>query len=490
MKKPAVLFIIAALLCMACGGKSGAGGGNAVNGERPGAQQNTGGGSGVQQGGGDGIVAGADPDVKGTGKGSNTEGGGLRPLLNSYGEAACNTENGFYYLTGKVVKLRDGNYGVHLMYMDFAAGREVYLCSTASCKHDSLDCPAVFLGDDFPAWSSRLFVFGDKLYILARGYDYDDTMTQSVVTIGYDDSLVTESRPAVLYRANLDGTERKKVYTFDAAVTLEDMVIGNDRGIYLITKKLSAEKHGNQVYTTSTDRKLVFLELDSLSMEEVCPMTFDDHISWNVTGCYQNGFILQGTDYGRELSWEEKWEDDVEVHRELYQNSFTVYARLSQEGGRPEEICRQSNFYENSGRVLGDSLYLSSEENQKVEAVTIETGERRTLCTLPQNLIMDVLGDMLCCRAWDLAGDQTWYFVSTKTGDVTKTPLVNLCNGWSLEFRGQTASEVLFVYDYDAEKFNDGSYEINQKKHALISKEALLAGREDYRKIEMVGPGQ
>ena len=50
--------------------------------------------------------------------------------------------------------------------------------------------------------------------------------------------------------------------------------------------------------------------------------------------------------------------------------------------------------------------------------------------------------------------------------------------------------DVLFVYDYDATAGGDGSYEIHQYKHALISKDDLFAGKDSYRKIEMVGPGQ
>ena len=199
---------------------------------------------------------------------ASSGGGGLRLLSNRYGDgSACNTENGYYYLTTETAKLRDGSYGTHLMYMDFASGREIYLCSTAGCKHDSLDCPAVFSYDDFPLYSSLLFVFGDHLYILSREYDNDGSVSQGVLGLGDGGSSV-ESQPAVLYYANLDGTERKKIFTFDAALTLEAEIMGNDTGIYVITKKLSSDKDGNQTYTTSSERKLMFLDLDSLSLSD------------------------------------------------------------------------------------------------------------------------------------------------------------------------------------------------------------------------------
>ena len=479
MKKIVVLFVITAfigsLLC-ACGGRTGTSGGQAG---APGGQTGTSGGN--------------DDAGQNAGTGQSTGGnvspgsGDLQLLSNRYGDGACNTENGYYYLTTEVKKLQDGSYGTHLMYMDFAAGREIYLCSTAGCEHDSLDCPAVFSYDDFPTHSTIPFVFGNRLYILSREYDNDGSASQGMMTIGEDGSSV-ESRPAVLYRADLDGTGREKIFPFDAALTLEDKVIGNDRGIYVITKKLSADKDGNETYTTSSERKLMFLDLGSLSLSEVCSMDFGDHISWKIIGCCQNDFLLCGDDFGREISRDETWNDDV--NKELYKNSSKVYALLSRDGGKPKEIARQSNQYESSVRLLGNKLYLSSEENQNIEVLDVQTGDKKTLCALPQNLIMDTLGDALCCRGWDLAGDPAWYFVDTKTGAVTKTPLVIPCNGWSIEFRAETKTDVLFVYDYDATESGDGSYDIHRYKHALISKDDLFAGKDGYREIEMVGPGR
>lgn len=471
MKKSVVLLVAATLICLlfcACGSKTdGSETGKAD--ESSGAGQN----SDVQQNTGDHTVS--------------SEAGSLKFLSNRYGKSACNTENGYYYLTEETEELQDGSYGAHLMYMDFASGREIYLCSTAGCEHNSPDCPSVFLYDDFPQSGTLLFPVGDFLYILSREYDCDGMLSQGVITLG-GDGVSVESSPAVLYRANLDGTERKKLYTFDADLTLEEQVAGDDQGIYVITKKISADKDGSQTYTTSSERKLMYLDLASLSLSEVCSMDFGDHITWRIIGCCQDDFLLCGVDFGRELSRDEQWNDDV--YRELYKNSHEVYALLSRDGGKPREITRQSNRYESSAKLLGDSLYLSSQENQNIEALNIKTGEKKTLCTLPQNLIMDTLGDRLCCRAWDLSGDPVWYFVDTKTGEITHSPLKILCNGWSIDFCGETAQNVLFIYDYDATDHKDGSYSIHQYKHALISKDDLFAGKADYRKIEMIGPGQ
>lgn len=464
MKKRFILFTIAVLVCLslcACSSQTETTDGNTHTGQNASAQQNTG-----------SIPSSDDED--------------LQFLSNRYGASACSTENGYYYLTEETTKLRDDNYGTHLMYMDFAAGREIYLCSTAGCKHDSLDCPAVFAYDDFPPISTLLFVFGDHLYILSREYDNDGSVSQGFQIGGGGSSV--ESRPAALYRASLDGTKREKIYTFDAALTLENKVSGNDKGIYVITKKLSSDKDGNQTYTTSSERGLMFLNLSTLSLDEVCSMDFGDHISWQIIGCCQNDFLLCGIDFGKEISRNEMWDDDV--HKELYKNSSQVYALLSRDGGKPKEIARQSNKYDSSVMLLGNSLYLSSKENQNIEVLDIQTGEKKTLCTLPQNLMMDTLGDTLCCRGWNLGDEPVWYFVDTKTGKITHSPLTIPYNGWSIDFRGETKTDVLFIYDYDATDHKDGSYEIHRYKHALISKDDLFAGKDSYRKIEMIGSGR
>lgn len=421
---------------------------------------------------------------------SDHEEGGLRLLCSSLqvsvNGCACGTEDGYYYLSEDTVELRDGNYGSRLMYMDYASCREIYLCSTAGCEHDSLDCPAVFLYDDFPAYTTKLFMYNNYLYILSREYDSDGTMGQDLLPgDGYEEE--PERRPAVLYRANPDGTERKKVYTFDSKLTLEDLVMADENGIYVIAKKLSVDRTDTVSYTTSSERRLMFLDPETCDFTEVCPMTFDDNITWNVIGCYQNTLIIHGIDFGRELSIEEAWDDDI--YKSLCENSSDVYALLDLKTAGKTQLCRMPNKAMHSAYVLGDKLYLSSTESQDIESLDLVTGERNTVCSLSQNQVMSAIGDVLCCRDWDLAGDPTYYFVDTNTGEISHSSLVNQCNGWSLEFYADTSSDVLVVYDYDADRGSDDSYEIHRYQCALISREDLFAGNANYRKIDMIGKG-
>ena len=76
------------------------------------------------------------------------------------------------------------------------------------------------------------------------------------------------------------------------------------------------------------------------------------------------------------------------------------------------------------------------------------------------------------------------------TGTVSHSPLVNLSLGWSLEFKAVLDQDVLVVYDYDAVASGFGGYEIKRFQYGLISKEDLVAGNGNYRKIQMVGRGE
>ena len=96
-----------------------------------------------------GTAQAAFGEVERTSQDSAAGGTGGLQLLATQNDEGCHTKDGYYYYTFEPTKLSDGNYGLHLMYMDFQALQEVYLCSNAGCSHDSVDCTAVLPYDSF-----------------------------------------------------------------------------------------------------------------------------------------------------------------------------------------------------------------------------------------------------------------------------------------------------------------------------------------------------
>lgn len=109
-----------------------------------------------------------------------------------------------------------------------------------------------------------------------------------------------------------------------------------------------------------------------------------------------------------------------------------------------------------------------------------------------ENEIHQIENMELLCDSKHLASCYTengYYFVNVETGEMQNSPLVNKTLGWSLEFQAEIGSQVLLIYDYEADALGDGAYEITQYKYALLEKEDLYAGNANYHPIKMIGKG-
>lgn len=414
------------------------------------------------------------------------EEGGLRQLVSENMEG-CLTENGYYYLTTEMEELSDGNFGTHLMYMDFAAQQEIYLCSNAGCTHNSQDCPSVFPCDDFPLYTTILFVWKDSLYVLSKKSDDDGSSIQFFgERIG--DSDYMEERSAVLYKMNLDGTGRERFYVFDASLTLEDLVLCDETGLYVVTKKLSAQEEEEGTFINSAERRLVYLDPESKEIKDICNLEFGDSISWHLADCYGRTLVLEGIDYKREVSNEELYDDDA--YKDIFDNSEEIVATLSIDNGSPVVRYRMSNQALNSSVIDRNMLYVSSEADGVVRSVDLITGQEKELYRAQEGAcyLYQKIGDKLCCEE-KLEGHEFSY-IDVDTGEICRSSLVNKSLGWRLEFRGVLDSDVLVIYDYEATPLYGESYEIIRYQFGLISQEDLFAGNDNFRRINMIGKGR
>ena len=189
---------------------------------------------------------------------TGTNASGLHFLCMDDGENACFDNNGYYYLNNDQIKLNDGSYGTHLMYMDFASCQEIYLCSSPGCGHDTQDCTAVLPGTEFFPYLTKLFLFGDHLFALCLRPDYV-AQASTEFTSSLSGGSTTDSSPSVLYRMNPDGTGREKVYEFASSLTPEGTLAADKDGLYIIAEKLSSEKTdtGSHTFASERDRKSV-----------------------------------------------------------------------------------------------------------------------------------------------------------------------------------------------------------------------------------------
>lgn len=419
------------------------------------------------------------------GSGTETTAHGSLSLLykvQGAGKACAATDSGCYYLSDDEERLPDGRYAAHLMYMDVATRQEIYLCNNAACAHNTVDCTSVLLHEDFPPFTTALFVWNGNLYMMSKEQDHDGSSAVSFMGDG-SGIVPIESKSTILYRANPDGTNRNKVYTFDPTVTVEDFVVGDADGLYFITKKLTTQQGNGNIYHTSSERKLIYLDLSSKTERVVCSMDFGDNIAWNVIGGSGRMLLLYGIDFGRYVSPEEMQEDDS---INMYDNSYDVFATLNVDDGSLREFYRVFAPKARSYEVDGNKLYFAVHGSGSIVSVDLRTGEEVTLCTIAKNAIGGMIGDKLYC--YD-SSDHTYRFVDVNTGEISHSGLVNKTTGWSLTFIAEFGDQVLVNYDSEGSFNSDGSFSLIGERYALIRKEDLYAGIDSFAPISMKGKG-
>ena len=411
---------------------------------------------------------------------NSSENGTLSLLTNNK-----KVKDGYYYLAQETKELPNGKTFSHLMYIDFKTGKEIYLCNNSACNHYTENCSSVFLNEEFKR-ASLLFVFNDKIYILSKDQDRDGV---SVATMGISKELSSkktssaESSITSLYSINLDGTGREKIYTFDSLQTIEDFVVGDNKGLYFITKKLTTQSDNGYSYQTSSERNLVFLDLNTKKEKTLFKMDFDDEISWKVIGTSNRKLVLYGVDFGQKVSTIDKKENS-----DLYKSSYDVFATLDIDTGKINEIYRIFAPLSRSYVADENNLYFSKDGDKKIIKIDLNTGKNIVFANINQNCIWEIIGDKLLCREFALK-DKSSYFIDLNTGDISSSNLKNKTTGSVLQIIAESENEVLVLYNCDATYRSDGSFTVNKNYYGLIKKEDLYSGKENYRTVEMIKDG-
>lgn len=407
------------------------------------------------------------------------------------GRLNCSNEDGYYYLTQEGVKLADGAYGSRMMYMDYATKQEIFLCNRPGCSHDTTECPAVFDQASMHLAGS-LFIHEGFLYAFSHEQD------QAGATFMSSDSggVMTEGDPgignaqAALYRMNLDGTDRKKVLSFEAGLALEDTVLGGDGTLYFITKKLSGEQvDARTSYVTAAQRQLVKVDTQTWESSQICQLDTD----WQIIGTWKDGLVISSFIFDHELTTEELTDENAYVA--AFKNSVTQYSIFYPADERREQLLELPNTQLNTAAVHGGSLYTSTDGAGNIRRTDLESKETGVFVETNANQILEAYDDVLYCSEWGRgnASAPTSYFVRYEDGTVLSSNLVTETMGSDVVVRAELADRFLVIYDEDATldtAYDNGQYSVFGYKYALIAKEDFYTGKAGYEPIAMIGFGE
>ena len=179
---------------------------------------------------------------------------------------SCGTETGMYYMEPERIGRSNG----YLMYIDYETKQEVYVCADSSCKHDSERCTSYFSnGEFFIHEKPNMFSYGGSLYYLSLPNSSDSGVgTQPSSRSDY------EERDRALYRMNLDGSNRERVFTFDKDIEVDSFVAGdgNDLWFYVRTPVVEYNENTKLYYRNSKDKAMIRLSLSERTIVERIPL--------------------------------------------------------------------------------------------------------------------------------------------------------------------------------------------------------------------------
>ena len=130
---------------------------------------------------------------------------------------------------------------VNIMYTEYATQKKTILCSNAECNHDNTSCVGY---DDETSNVPRILALDDKILFIYPGNPY--------ASIECDD--ITLARVDV---ADIDGSNRRNIHTFDKEIFLNtDVVAYDEDNLYIM---VGAYKYSGEVYNRT-------IQLDQLSL--------------------------------------------------------------------------------------------------------------------------------------------------------------------------------------------------------------------------------
>ena len=166
-------------------------------------------------------------------------------------------DKGYYYIN-------DGDNGNNIKYFDYSAKKEIYLCNKPNCKHDTKECSSYL---DI-AEANDLFVYNNYLYLISGS----GSTTIMSATMGEEGTSISEGggKTPSIYRMNLDGTNKTKLFECPSGVELSSSFIFEGNNLYtFFSKNKTVELSKNSYTSIETDRELVKINLETKKYEEL-----------------------------------------------------------------------------------------------------------------------------------------------------------------------------------------------------------------------------
>lgn len=274
-------------------------------------------------------------------------------------ENTSNYKNGYFYIN------RDNN---KIMYFDYNSKKEVYLCNKPNCKHDNEDCSAYLkIGQN-----NELFYYNDYLYFI------NAEAAGNIISVDFDGNRKdNKGNPATIYRMNLDGTDKKKLFIAPSGTQMSMPYLIKENILYcfLETYKINNDK-SDSVASSVTERKLIAINLDTGKYVSIV-----DGLHKSFLGEYEGKIVLQEILY---IKNPDSFGDNTKGYIDNLYNSKTKIILLDT-NTKNEEIVYEG-LYKNveTLKFYKDGIYFMGQNSKSIEYLNFKTKKYEIIKELPK----------------------------------------------------------------------------------------------------------
>ena len=404
-------------------------------------------------------------------------------MITRNGHNGYGTDKGYYYIPSEMKNDAEGNAYNSIMYIDYATKKEIPLCNKPNCKHDSDSCTS-YLG--FVEGNPVLFTNGDKLYLV-----HTDSGSSGTMTGTGDLSASLSVRAPKVCQMNLDGSNKTTLFTLESGYTFSEPYVISDSSLYLISNKMETVKKDNGSYSISAvSSKVISIDLSSKKVSEIA-----DVKDQRIIGAYGQTLVLMKTQFERELSNEEIYNDNI-YFSEL-KKAKAVFSTLDVTTGEIQEHGRFSFPDVNSVVVNDNRILFSAYNDNKIQYLDLSNDKTGSLAEnispAISSLSNEIYDGKLLYYHWNgNSGGSTidsYYCVDCLRGEIQAINLFTSGIKADLSILAKTADSFLVISGMDTKDEYVAYVGVTQTSitgyhYAFIKKTDFFAGNAVYTAID------
>lgn len=247
----------------------------------------------------------------------------------------------------------------NIMYYDYDTKKEVYLCNKPNCNHTENTCNSHLEFSE----TNELFYYNNYLYFI------NTQISDSIVYENLDGTTSggSEKSPTTIYRMNLDGTNKIKLFTVPSGTTMSMPYIIKGDTMYSFLENYEIKNNSSIV----TSKKLIAINLNTGKYE-----TIIDGTDKSFLGVYQDKILLRKVDYKEDPN---KFKNDDKGYFKNLENSTVKIVLLDLSNKKEKNIYEDT--YQNLKilEVYKDGIYFIGKDSKNLEYINIDTTKKETI---------------------------------------------------------------------------------------------------------------